>query len=129
MHVIIRFLFAYSWTGFSLTNFGLTQKCYGRFWIISENSKMEIYVGNLPWSTSDQELADAFGAYGKVEKASIISDRNSGRSKGFGFVTMEDADEANKAIEAMNGSDMGGRSLKVNEARPREDRPPRQSNW
>ena len=115
--------------GFCLSNFGLTQKCYGRFWIISENSKMEIYVGNLPWSTSDQELADAFGAYGKVEKASIISDRNSGRSKGFGFVTMEDADEANKAIEAMNGSDMGGRSLKVNEARPREDRPPRQSNW
>jgi len=122
-------LFAYSWTGFGLINFGLTQKCNERFRIISENSKMEIYVGNLPWSTSDQELSDAFGAYGKVEKASIISDRNSGRSKGFGFVTMEDADEANKAIEAMNGSDMGGRSLKVNEARPREDRPPRQSNW
>ena len=78
---------------------------------------------------ANHQLADAFGAYGKVEKASIISDRNSGRSKGFGFVTMEDADEANKAIEAMNGSDMGGRSLKVNEARPREDRPPRQSNW
>ena len=90
---------------------------------------MEIYVGNLPWSTSDQDLTDAFGAFGSVEKASIISDRNSGRSKGFGFVTMNDADEANKAIEAMNGSDMGGRALKVNEARPREDRPPRQSNW
>ena len=90
---------------------------------------MEIYVGNLPWSTSDQELADAFGAYGNVEKASIISDRHSGRSKGFGFVTMNDPDEANKAIEAMNGTDMGGRSLKVNEARPREDRPPRQSDW
>ncbi len=90
---------------------------------------MEIYVGNLPWSTSDQELADAFSAFGKVEKASIISDRNSGRSKGFGFVTMDDSDEANKAIEAMNGSEMGGRNLKVNEARPREDRPPRQSNW
>ena len=70
---------------------------------------MEIYVGNLPWSTSDQELADAFSAFGKVEKASIISDRNSGRSKGFGFVTMDDSDEANKAIEAMNGSEMGGR--------------------
>ena len=55
---------------------------------------MEIYVGNLPWSTSDQELADAFSAFGKVEKASIISDRNSGRSKGFGFVTMDDSDEA-----------------------------------
>lgn len=94
-----------------------------------KNSTMEIYVGNLPWSVTDQELADAFGAYGNVEKASIISDRHSGRSKGFGFVTMNDADEANKAIEAMNGSEMGGRGLKVNEARPREDRPPRQSDW
>jgi len=100
-----------------------------RIWIIRKNRIMEIYVGNLPWSTSDQELADAFGAYGNVEKASIITDRHSGRSKGFGFVTMNDADEANKAIEAMNGTDMGGRSLKVNEARPREDRPPRQSDW
>ena len=89
---------------------------------------MEIYVGNLPWSVTDQELADAL-RYGNVEKASIISDRHSGRSKGFGFVTMNDADEANKAIEAMNGSEMGGRGLKVNEARPREDRPPRQSDW
>ena len=90
---------------------------------------MEIYVGNLPWSTSDQDLTDAFGAFGKVEKASNISDRNSGRSKGFGFVTMEDADEANKPIESMNGTEMAGRNLKVNEARPREDRPPRQDNW
>ena len=90
---------------------------------------MEIYVGNLPWSTSDQDLSDAFSSFGNVEKASIITDRNSGRSKGFGFVTMNDADEANKAIEAMNGSDFGGRPLQVNEARPREDRPPRQSNW
>ena len=90
---------------------------------------MEIYGGKLAWSTSDQDLADAFGAYGSVEKASIITDRNSGRSKGFGFVTMNDSDEANKAIEGMNGTDFGGRALKVNEARPREDRPPRQSNW
>ena len=90
---------------------------------------MEIYVGNLPWSTSDQDLADAFGAHGSVEKASIISDRNSGRSKGFGFVTMNNDDEANQAIEAMNGTDFAGRALKVNEARPREERPPRQSNW
>ena len=90
---------------------------------------MEIYVGNLSWSTSDQELTDAFAAYGNVEKASIISDRDSGRSKGFGFVTMNDADEANKAIEAMNGTEMGGRELKVNEARPREERPPRRDNW
>ena len=111
MHVII-ILYSLIRGWVLVYKLGLTQKCYGRFWIISENSKMEIYVGNLPWSTSDQELADAFGAYGKVEKASIISDRNSGRSKGFGFVTMEDADEANKAIEAMNGSDMGGKSLR-----------------
>ena len=90
---------------------------------------MEIYVGNLSWETSDQELTDAFGAYGNVEKASIISDRHSGRSKGFGFVTMNDDDEANKAIEGMNGTEMGGRNLKVNEARPREDRPPRKDNW
>ena len=64
---------------------------------------MEIYVGNLPWSISDQDLSDAFGAHGKVEKAAIISDRTSGRSKGFGFVTMEDADEANNAVEEMDG--------------------------
>ena len=90
---------------------------------------MEIYVGNLSWSTGDQDLADAFGAHGSVEKASIISDRTSGRSKGFGFVTMNNDDEANQAIEAMNGTDFAGRALKVNEARPREERPPRQSNW
>jgi len=107
----------------------LNHKCYERSRIIIVNSKMEIYVGNLPWSTSDQDLADAFGAFGKVEKAAIISDRASGRSKGFGFVTMEDNEEGNKAIEGMNGVEMGGRNLKVNEARPREDRPPRQSNW
>jgi RNA recognition motif-containing protein len=90
---------------------------------------MEIYVGNLSWETSDQDLTDAFAAYGNVEKASIISDRDSGRSKGFGFVTMNDDDEANKAIEGMNGTEMGGRNLKVNEAKPREDRPPRRDNW
>ena len=90
---------------------------------------MEIYVGNLAGSTSDQDLGDAFGAHGSVETASIISDRTSGRSKGFGFVTMNNDDEANQAIEAMNGTDFAGRALKVNEARPREERPPRQSNW
>ena len=85
---------------------------------------MEIYVGNLPWSVTDQELADAFGAYGNVEKASIISDRHSGRSKGFGFVTMNDADEAEQSDRNDEWQKMGGRGLKVNEARPREDRPP-----
>jgi RNA recognition motif-containing protein len=90
---------------------------------------MDIYVGNLPWSASDQEIADAFSQHGTVEKASIIVDRESGRSKGFGFVTMNDNEEANAAIEALNGCDLGGRSLKVNEARPREERPPRRDNW
>ena len=90
---------------------------------------MDIYVGNLPWSATEQELADSFGEYGAVEKASIITDRDSGRSKGFGFVTMNDNDEANAAIEGLNGADLGGRALKVNEARPREERPPRRDNW
>jgi RNA recognition motif-containing protein len=90
---------------------------------------MEIYVGNLPWSVSDQDLSDAFSEFGNVERASIIVERPSGRSKGFGFVTMNDAEEGNRAIEAMNGKDMQGRPLKVNEARPKEDRPPRNSDW
>ena len=90
---------------------------------------MDIYVGNLPWSASDQEIADAFSQHGTVEKATIINDRDSGRSKGFGFVTMNDNDEANAAIEALNGYELGGRALKVNEARPREERPPRRDNW
>ena len=81
---------------------------------------MEIYVGNLPWSVSDQELADAFKEYGTVDRASVIVERPSGRSKGFGFVTMNDNDEASKAIDALNGSEMSGRPLKVNEARPKE---------
>ena len=89
---------------------------------------MDIYVGNLPWSASEQEIADSFSQYGTVEKTSIIVDRESGRSKGFGFVTMNDQEEANAAIEALNGAEFAGRNLKVNEARPREDRP-RRDNW
>jgi len=81
---------------------------------------MEIYVGNLPWSVSDQDLADTFKEFGTVDRASVIVERPSGRSKGFGFVTMNDNSEANKAIDALNGSDLGGRPLKVNEARPKE---------
>jgi len=86
-------------------------------------------VGNLPWSASDQDLTDAFSEFGNVERASIIVERPSGRSKGFGFVTMNDAEEGNRAIEAMNGKDMQGRPLKVNEARPKEDRPAKNSDW
>jgi len=90
---------------------------------------MEIYVGNLPWSLKDQELADAFSEFGTVDRASVITERPSGRSKGFGFVTMNDNSEAQAAIDAMNGKDMGGRPLKVNEAKPREERPQRNSDW
>ena len=81
---------------------------------------MEIYVGNLPWSVSDQDLADAFKQFGTVDRASVIVERPSGRSKGFGFGTMNDNAEGNAAIEALNGSDMAGRPLKVNEARPKD---------
>ena len=69
---------------------------------------MEIYVGNLPWSVSDQDLADTFKEFGTVDRASVIVERPSGRSKGFGFVTMNDNSEANKAIDALNGSELGG---------------------
>ena len=92
---------------------------------------MEIYVGNLAWASSEQEISDAFSAYGEVEKATIIVDRDSGRSKGFGFVTMNDPEQANAAIEALNATELGGRALKVNEARPREERPrrDRRDSW
>ncbi len=81
---------------------------------------MEIYVGNLPWSVSDQDLADTFKEFGSVDRASVIVERPSGRSKGFGFVTMNDNAEATAAIEALNGTELGGRPLKVNEARPKD---------
>ena len=80
---------------------------------------MNIYVGNLAYSTTDSSLEEAFGAHGTVERAQVVIDRNSGRSRGFGFVEMPNDEEAKTAIEAMNGSDMDGRALNVNEARPR----------
>ncbi len=86
---------------------------------------MNIYVGNLPYSTTDDQLRSFFEEYGSVDSARVIMDRESGRSKGFGFVEMSNANEANAAIEGLNGQDMGGRSLTVNEARPREERGPR----
>lgn len=81
-----------------------------------------IYVGNLPWSISDIELQDLFAQYGAVESARVIQDRDTGRSRGFGFVEMEEAG-AEEAIQALNGSNFQGRDLKVNEAQPRERRP------
>ena len=90
---------------------------------------MDIYVGNLSYNSSDQSLRDAFAAYGTVASANIIQDRETGRSKGFGFVKMENDQEANAAIEALNGASLDGREVKVNEARPREERPPRRDNF
>lgn len=84
---------------------------------------MNIYVGNLSFNTGDDELKEAFAAFGSVNSASIIRDKFSGQSRGFGFVEMPERDEAVKAIEGLNGADLKGRSLKVNEAKPRTDRP------
>ena len=84
-----------------------------------------IYVGNLPYTLTEDELREAFAAYGEVSSAKIIIDRDTNRSKGFGFVEMPDSGSATTAIEAMNGQSLQGRDLRVNEARPREPRGPR----
>ena len=86
---------------------------------------MNIYVGNLPYSIDRDQLREIFAAYGEVAAARIVTDRETGRSKGFGFVEMADNAQAQAAIEALNGSDIGGRKAVVNEARPREERPMR----
>lgn len=78
----------------------------------------KLYVGNLPYSVTDEQLQELVAPFGEVVSAKVISDKFSGQSKGFGFVEMANDDEAEKAIEALNGKDMGGRGLKVNEARP-----------
>ena len=82
---------------------------------------MNIYVGNLPYGISEDELRDLFAAHGEVSSANIIMDRDSGRSKGFGFVEMPEKAQAEAAINALNQSDVQGRSVRVNEARPRND--------
>ncbi len=84
---------------------------------------MNIYVGNLPYGIDRDELKAKFGEFGEVSTARIVTDRETNRSKGFGFVEMPNDAEARKAIEAMNGQDLGGRKAVVNEARPREERP------
>jgi RNA recognition motif-containing protein len=79
-----------------------------------------IYVGNLPYSTNDAELEQVFAAHGNVDRAKVIMDRETGRSRGFGFVEMSDDGEAQAAIDALNGNEMDGRKLVVNIARPRQ---------
>jgi len=78
-----------------------------------------LYVGNLPWGTTENDLTDAFRSYGTVISSRIITDKETGRSRGFGFVEVDDSD-ADKMVSAMNGSDFGGRQVVVNEAKPRQ---------
>lgn len=80
---------------------------------------MNIYVGNISYSTKEDDLREAFGEFGEVTSVKIISDRETGRSKGFGFVEMADDAAGEKAIEEMNGKEVGGRALRVNQARPK----------
>ena len=84
----------------------------------------KLFVGNLSFNTTENDLQDLFAAYGPVQSVDMIMDRMTGRPRGFGFVTMENKDDAQKAIEALHGKNLDGRDLTVNEARPREDRPP-----
>ena len=88
----------------------------------------KLYVGNLPYTVRDDDLQQAFSAFGSVSSAKVMMERDTGRSKGFGFVEMGSDAEAQSAIQGMNGQSLGGRSLVVNEARPMEPRPPR-SAW
>ncbi|MDQ6965100.1 MAG: RNA-binding protein [Mariprofundales bacterium] len=86
---------------------------------------LNIYVGNLPYSVNEDDLRNLFSEFGEVSNAHVISDRDTGRSKGFGFVEMESSEDGQKAIEALDGSELQGRNVRVNEAKPREDRPRR----
>ena len=83
---------------------------------------MNIFVGNLTWSTTEDELTQLFAPYGSVDRVQIATDRATGRSRGFGFVEMPDSTEAQAAIEGLHGTSVGGRPLTVNEARPRDER-------
>ncbi len=80
----------------------------------------KLFVGSLPWAVNDEALKEAFTAYGNVVSAKVVTDRQTGRSRGFGFVEMESDSEASAAIEALNGSDLNGRNIVVNEAKPKD---------
>jgi len=86
---------------------------------------VNIFVGNLPYGATDSDLRKAFEAYGQVSSASVIVDKFTGKSRGFGFIEMPNAEEARAAISGLNDQDLHGRPMRVNEAQPREDRPPR----
>ena len=84
---------------------------------------MDIYVGNLPYKTTSNDLEKVFSEYGAVAETKVIADRDTGRSKGFGFVKMQDAAEAQNAIQSLDGAELDGRNIKVNEARPQTKKP------
>jgi len=88
-----------------------------------------IYVGNLPFSVTEADFRAMFEEYGAVSSANLIMDRDTGRPRGFGFVEMDDDSQAQAAMEALDGADLDGRALKVNEAKPRERRPSRGRSW
>ncbi|HHQ14325.1 MAG TPA: RNA-binding protein [Chromatiales bacterium] len=90
---------------------------------------MRLYIGNLPYSVDDSSLTQTFAQFGEVANATVIMDRMTGRSKGFGFVEMPNDAEAEGAIKALDNSDMDGRNIKVNVARPREERAPRRPRY
>lgn len=90
---------------------------------------MNIYVGNLPYSLTEDDLRAAFSEFGEVSSANIVMDKMSGQSKGFGFVEMPDDSEADQAIKALNESALNGRNIKVNQARPRGERSPRRPRY
>lgn len=87
---------------------------------------MKLFVGSLPFSTTDDDLQQLFAQYGTVASAKVMTDRETGRSRGFGFVEFDNDDEAKAAIDALNNSELEGRNIVVNEARPREERPRRE---
>jgi len=89
---------------------------------------MNIYVGNLPYTMTDDELRASFAEFGEIASAKIIMDRYSGRSKGFGFVEMDNDSEAEEAIKSLDNSEVQGRNLRVNQAKPKTDRPPRRDS-
>ena len=88
----------------------------------------KVFVGGLPFTTTDDELKELFAAHGAVASATVVKDRDSGRSKGFGFVEFENDEEGKAAEKALNGTEVGGRSISVAEARPKEDKP-RTNSW
>ena len=91
--------------------------------LLLQKSQMKLYVGNLSFETTENDLRDLFAEYGTVTDVAILNDRETGRSRGFGFVTFSDATGGNAAVEALNGKEVSGRALTVNEARAREERP------